>query len=106
MINLNPIKQKVRQGEDISKEELKINPPTVLTRRQLYWIIKALFDLLGLLAPVLLKANLLLRKPWEGECQKLGWDDALPEWLVKEMTAFFIELYELEEVEFSRSLWP
>ena len=65
-----------------------------------------MFDPIGLLAPVLLRAKMLLRRSWEGDCLNLKWDDPLPQNLVDDMIQFFIELYDLEEIEFSRSLWP
>ena len=43
---------------------------------------------------------------WEDSCDKLRWDDPLPGPMVKQIIEFFIELYELETLEFSRSLWP
>ena len=43
---------------------------------------------------------------WEGESAKLKWDDPLPQDLVANMVAFFLELLELEKLEFPRSLWP
>ena len=48
----------------------------------------------------------MLRKAWEPPCDKLGWDDGLPEDLVVEIKDFFLDLYELEKIEFSRSLCP
>ena len=36
----------------------------------------------------------------------MGWDDNLPAALREDILQFFIELYELEELEFPRSLWP
>ena len=93
-------------GPDISKEELMANPPSVITRRQYYSQIQSLFDPLGLLSPVLLTAKILLRKTWENGLEKLGWDDALPQCLVTEMIEFFLELFNLENVEFPRSLVP
>ena len=82
------------------------DPPKVLTRRQYYSQVQSLFDPIGLLAPVLLKAKILLRSTWEGECSELRWDDPLPGCLVRQMIQFFIELHDLESLEFPRSLWP
>ena len=105
-INLSPLKNKSRIGPDLTKSQLLSDPPSSLTRRQYYSQIQSFFDPIGLLAPVLLKAKLLLRKSWEGDCSKLKWDDPLPEPLVKEMIDYFAELFELEDLSFSRSLWP
>ena len=78
----------------------------MLTRRQYYSQVQSLFDPIGLLSPVLLTAKILLRKTWEGGCEKLAWDNALPADLVQEMIVFFTQLFELENVDFSRSLLP
>ena len=82
------------------------DPPRTITRRQYYSQVQSLFDPIGLLAPVLLKAKILLRHTWEGDCSELKWDDPLPGSLVKQMVEFFIELHDLEQQEFPRSLWP
>ena len=105
-INLSPLKKKSRLGPDLSRKDLLENPPEVITRRQFYSQIQSLFDPLGLLAPLILKAKILLRKTWEEECQKLHWDDALPAGLVSEMVDFFAGLFDLEAITFNRSLWP
>ena len=105
-INLSPLKNKARLGPDLSKQELLTNPPRTVTRRQFYSQVQSLFDPIGLLAPILLKAKLLLRRTWEGECTKLSWDDPLPGSLVKDMISYFVELFDLEDIEFSRSIWP
>ena len=105
-INLSTLKKKSRTGPDLSKQDLMENPPLSITRRQYYSQIQSLFDPIGFLSPVLLVAKILLRKTWENGCEKLRWDDPLPPLLVKEIVAFFIELFELENITFPRSLWP
>ena len=105
-INLSAMKKKSRVGPDISKQQLLEDPPGEITRRQYYSQVQSLFDPLGLLSPVLLKAKPILRKTWEDGCEKLGWDEPLPSYLVKEMIEFFIDLFELEKIEFPRSIVP
>ena len=85
LINLHPLKKKERTGPPLSKAVLKNNPPTVLSGRQYYSQIQALFDPTDFLAPVLLKGKILLRKTWEDPCNQLGWDDCLPKELVEEI---------------------
>ena len=67
-VNLSPLKNKTRLGPDLSKSDLLSHPPKIITRRQYYSQIQSLFDPIGLLAPVLLTAKLLLRRTWEGKC--------------------------------------
>ena len=105
-INLSTLKKKSQIGPDISQQELIDNPPSVITRWQFYSQVQSLFDPIGLLSPVLLRAKLLLRKTWEHDCSKLSWDNPLPADLVKEMISFFVELLELELIAFPRSLLP
>ena len=105
-INLSQLKKKIRAGPDLTKENLITDPPREITRRQYYSQVQSLFDPVGFLSPILLKAKMLLRKTWEDDCSKLGWDDNLPLDLAKEIVDFFIELYELETITFPRSLWP
>ena len=105
-INLSPMKKKSRSGPDLTREDFLNNPPSVITRRQFYSQIQALFDPIGLLSPLLLKSKILLRLTWEDECKELDWDSPLPQHIVKEIIKFFIELYELESVVFDRSLYP
>lgn len=47
-----------------------------LTKRSMLSVVYSLFDLLGCLAPSILKAKLLLQLLTRG---KVGWDDLLPE---------------------------
>ena len=104
-INLSPLRNKARIGPDLSREELLANPQRHISRRQYYSQVQSLFDPIGLLA-VLLKAKVLLRRSWEGECASLKWDGWLLDDLVKDIVEFFVELHDLELLEFSRSLWP
>ena len=81
-INLTPLKNKSRTGADLTRQELLENPLKSITRRQFYSQVQSLFDPIGLLSPVLLKAKTLLIRMWEGSCASLGWDNALPEDLI------------------------
>ena len=105
-INLTPLKNKSRTGADLTRQELLENPLKSITRRQFYSQVQSLFDPIGLLSPVLLKAKTLLIRMWEGSCASLGWDNALPEDLIAQVVSFFVELYDLETLKFPRSLWP
>ena len=105
-INLSSLRKKERLGPDLTKQELMHDPPKVLTRRQYYSQIQSLFDPLGFLSPILLVAKILLRSTWENGCERLGWDEPLPAELVQKMLAFFLQLFELENVTFQRSLMP
>ena len=106
VVNLSTLKNKTRTGPNLTKEDLLSTPPQSISRRQYYSLIQSLFDPIELLSPVLLRAKILLRRTWEGSCADIKWDDPLPDDLVKEMIAFLVELFDLEDLDFSRSLWP
>ena len=58
-INLTPMKNKSREGPDLTKNDLLHTPPSIITRRQYYSTAKALYDPIGLLSPLVLKAKIL-----------------------------------------------
>ena len=61
-INLSTLKNKYRSGPDITKEMLLINHPKSISSKQYYSQVQSLFDPIGLLALILLKAKVLLRQ--------------------------------------------
>ena len=63
-----------------STDTFKFNAPidvvsSTLTKRQVLSQIAKLFDLAGWLAPVTIKAKILMQKIWK---HKLSWDENLP----------------------------
>ena len=72
-INLHPMRKKARSGPPLSKAMLLTSPPAVITRRQYYSQVQALFDPTGFLAPILLRGKILLRQTWEPPNNELGW---------------------------------
>ena len=67
---------------------------------------QVLFNPTGFLLPVLLQGKVHLCKTWEADCKEFSWDDKLPKPVTEEIVQFFVTSYELEEIKFSRSLWP
>ena len=86
-------------------EELHKFQDDVMNRRVLLSNIQSIFDPLGLLAPILLQAKLLMRETWSGP-DVVGWDDRLPESQVEGWTTFLSALLNLGELRFPRSVWP
>lgn len=105
-INLSPLKKKSRAGPDLSKAELVPNPPERILRRQYYSQVQALFDLTRFLLPVVPQGKVYLCKTWELDCKDLDWDKPLAKPVTEEIVQFFVPLFELEQVKFSRSLRP
>ena len=85
--------------------ELEKFRESMLTRRMLLSNVQSIFDPLGLLTPILLKAKLLLRETWSGSNQA-GWDDLLPDSQAEGWMTFLTSLFNLEDLRFQRSLWP
>ena len=65
-----------------------------------------MFDPTSFFLPTLLHGKALLYQTWEGECKELLWDSPLPKSLYGDIVQFVKSLYELEEIEFPRNLWP
>ncbi|XP_025995820.2 uncharacterized protein LOC105202869 [Solenopsis invicta] len=61
--------------KDVFQYSIKIACPTSCTKRQMLSGIAQIFDPVGLLAPVILTAKLLIQELWR---LQLGWDESLP----------------------------
>ncbi len=74
-----------------------------LTRRRILSVVSSIYDPLGVLVPVVLKAKLIL----QDLCRKgLGWDDIVPTSMALEWTDWIQELHLLEDFKVSRCLKP
>ena len=88
-----------------TEEDLLAMLATVkLTRRIVLANVARIFDPNGFLAPIILKAKLLMRESWNGSVT--GWDDPLGEDLAAKWVSFLCSLLLLKDIEFPRSLWP
>ena len=76
----------------------------LLTRKVVLSNVMKVFDPIGLLSPLILRAKLLLRETWS--VAGLGWDDPLPTKEKDDWLKFFISLLQLNDIEIPRSLWP
>ena len=64
------IKEPGKKGKKLvlrTLEKLESEAPTCLTRRQILCQMNSMFDLLGLVAPFILKGKLLMRETWEAD---------------------------------------
>lgn len=61
------------------------------------------YDPLGIYCAISLKAKCLLRETWIFD---RGWDSPLPEKLTHQWVCYFIELFELNQWKYERSLVP
>ena len=69
------------------------------TKRQLLSIIASLFDPLGLLAPFIVRAKILLQRVWQ---LGLKWDDPLTQDLLTEWQTWEVEMLMLAEFSVPR----
>lgn len=72
---------------------------SALTKRVVSSEVARLYDPLGLIAPILVKAKIILQELW---LVKKGWDDPLPLELQQRWTNFRSQLRELEQISISR----
>ena len=108
-INFSEKHRKVHTENDISINEVRDSFPDVLTRRMVLSQVAKIYDPLGLLAPFILNAKILLRKSCNknaGDVMNIGWDDPLPHHLYNEWKAFFIMLFDTENLSFPRCIQP
>ena len=61
-----------------STEETENVVSQQLTKRCVLSKINSLYDPMGLLSPFILRAKILMKRLWIGNCKGLGWDDPIP----------------------------
>ncbi|XP_055714979.1 uncharacterized protein LOC129809188 [Phlebotomus papatasi] len=70
-----------------------------ITKRQLLSSIASIFDPIGWLAPITVRAKILMQELWN---QELNWDDPTPSDTQKEWSSLMIELRQLDSVRIPR----
>lgn len=109
-VNFSKRKKKMRVGKDLLEEEVRSETPNPLTRRALLSQVAALYDPIGLVAPVKQKGAILVRKAFQegggGKLTQETWDQPLSESLREEAIQLFEEYAQLGQVKFHRSLTP
>lgn len=82
-VNFSRRKKKMRVGKDLLEEEVRTETPNPLTRRALLSQVAALYDPIGLVAPVKQKGAILVRKAFQegggGKLTQETWDQPLSE---------------------------
>lgn len=107
-INFSCKKNKLPTQPDLDISRISEDFPQVLTRRMVLSQVARVYDPLGLITPLILRAKLLLRK----SCQKeehqgnVGWDHPLSKSLYAEWKKFFEELFTVEGLSFPRCFRP
>ncbi|XP_076246269.1 uncharacterized protein LOC143186476 [Calliopsis andreniformis] len=78
-----------------------VNFDTQVTKRTILSTISRIFDPLGLLAPVIITAKILIQKLWRLE---LNWNESLPNDMHTEWTTFMQDFRTLDKVSFPRNV--
>jgi hypothetical protein len=87
--------------KDEIKYSFQLKSNTTVTKRSILSVIAQLFDPLGLLGPVILKAKLLLQQIW---ALKLNWDDRVPESIESTWLYFVDSLPAVSSLSIPRSI--
>lgn len=77
-------------------------PDTPMTKRKILSIIAQMFDPLGFIGPVILRAKIFMQEIWKS---KIDWDDELPKNLLCQWKEFSSTFYQLSEVVIPRFLF-
>ena len=112
-INFSTRKQKMRLGQNLLQEQVRVQTPNPLTRRELLSQVSGLYDPVGLVTPVKQGGAILVRQAFqeargEGESPqtKDTWDMALSDCLREDAIKLFEEYAQLSKIQFARALTP
>ena len=105
-VNVSVKKKGVRVGQDLDLDLLMIKLPDVLTMREVYSIIMAQFDPLGLIGPITLQMKLVMRRLAGGGSDKASWDRLVPDDVNGDFKKVLMKLKEARELKFQRSIIP
>ena len=106
-INFSAKNRGVRVLPNLTKDNVDVATPEILTKRLVLSQIATVYDPLGLISPFILKGKLLMRKLisyTDGKLRKLDWDDPIPQHLRNEWCEYFKELFQLENVRIPRCI--
>ena len=84
-------------------KSLIISPCLNLTKRKALSICSKVYDPLGLLSPITLKAKLFLQDLWK---TKVGWDEGLDDATIDRFNLFISEYNQLHTIRFPRCTSP
>ena len=102
-VNFSQKKRKMHTEPNLAAEDAENGIPEILTRRVILSLVNGIYDPLGLAAPFVVTAKILLRRL---TMEKLDWDDAIPETERDKWVLFFLSMFKMEELTFHRSTKP
>ncbi|XP_055855988.1 uncharacterized protein LOC129919162 [Episyrphus balteatus] len=72
---------------------------TKYTKRSILSLSSSLFDPMGLLSPIIIRAKIVLQQLW---IEKLDWDESIPEAIEAEWRQFITDLHSLQNLDIPR----
>ncbi|KAK3559829.1 hypothetical protein QTP86_020994 [Hemibagrus guttatus] len=109
-VNFSKRKKKMRTGQNLLEDEVKLKTPNPLTMRHLLSQVAGFYDPIGLVTPAKQKGAILVRMAFQetgnGSLTRQTWDKPLLENLRNEAMKLFEEYVWLGQVKFHRSLTP
>lgn len=81
--------------------DITLTETTTFTKRTILSDVSKLFDPTGMLAPVVIVAKIFIQKLW---LAGIGWDEPIPNELLREWTLFRKDLFKLVDIEFPRCI--
>jgi len=97
-------------NQDCFTYKLQASIPTGSTKREILSSIARLFDPLGLIAPILISAKLILKEVTmahlhsENDRKHLGWDDPVPSSIANKWKKFRVNLEDISKIRIPRSV--
>lgn len=90
-------------ANDAFEQKFQVKEETVPTKRGLVSQVASLYDPLGLIAPVITKAKLIIQEVWQlSNTKKDDWDDRLPNEIVEKWEKIKTELPILSDISIPR----
>ena len=89
-------------GIDVISFSIQLPPiPTIFTKRNILSEVAQIYDPIGIISPVVIKAKILLQELW---LLKFTWDEQVPISIEKKWLAVREDFYHLNEIQLPRWL--
>ncbi|GFR09495.1 integrase catalytic domain-containing protein [Trichonephila clavata] len=91
-----------RPREDTFMYQMNLQEvPVTITKRTVLSFISKLYDPLGLLQPIIIKAKMMIQKIW---LLKIDWDQNLPRQEIENFQRYVAELHQLKDLKIPRCI--
>ena len=105
-VNVSAKKKGVRVAMNLDLESLAEDLPEVLTLRQIFSVVMAQFDPLGLLCPIIIQLKLVMRSLSGGTVDKKKWDAPVPKEASDQFKKSVLKLRDARQLSFQRCVFP